>query len=245
MRGKIFLSVIFVLMVLISAFFSLTYVGSGLPTDESISVDISKPVTGSIYLNDIALPVIHLRNRTLIIGPITIDVDINTTHEINFVEFKVDNNSLYVDHESPYTYRLNERLIGIHEIEVTVNYSCSESVTKLISARFFNPVPRIFNMKGILEGKVVNSSGKLFKRAIPYANVTIKSINYNEDPSNETWQNLTTGKIPMLNRGDFKVRLSPGKYTVNVTVHGFKSYETTIDVRSMVETHLKIRLVEE
>ncbi len=93
----------------------------------SIYVKIEKPADGYIYLFDREIMPARL---TIIIGGITIVA--NASHNVEKVEFYVDNKLKYTDDTSPHKWTWNEFSFGRHEIKV-VAYGGAEKAEDAMS----------------------------------------------------------------------------------------------------------------
>ena len=85
------------------------------------SISLKKPVENRLYISDREL--IHLPSRTIIIGKVTIGVDVNdATSGIDKVVFYVDDDPKYTDTIDPYEYVYDTKsfLLRPHTIKVNV-----------------------------------------------------------------------------------------------------------------------------
>ncbi len=200
-------------------------------------IRMERPEPGKLYINDKEFP--SLRNRTIVIGPLTVKAIVDNCASCR-VAFLIDNETLFIDSHPPYVYRMNERIYGTHVIEVRLYSSKWKLLDKdTLNVTFLNLIPKIFEFKGKLIGSVIdNSTGKKVEKA----NVTVVSVNYDDDPSNSTMINLTTGRIPLINKGMFRARVKPGMYMIHVSAPGYQDKMVYVNVRSLSKTRIKIAL---
>ncbi|RLI51593.1 MAG: hypothetical protein DRP09_19085, partial [Candidatus Thorarchaeota archaeon] len=83
----------------------------------TFSVSLIRPKTGCIYMFNREIPVKNLI-IPLIIGRITIKAEINGIFENGLVELYIDHNQVANFTEKPYEYTYNEKIFGMHTIEV-------------------------------------------------------------------------------------------------------------------------------
>ncbi|KAA0003511.1 MAG: hypothetical protein FE048_01360 [Thermoplasmata archaeon] len=94
------------------------------------SISIEKP-NGYLYIFDrriIPLP----QHKIMVIGGITIEVDVRSGEGIDKVDFYVDDVLKYIDNEYPYKWRWDETIFGSHNIKVVVydntgNIACDDA----------------------------------------------------------------------------------------------------------------------
>ena len=80
-----------------------------------LSVEITKPKENHLYIfNRQVIPI----DNTIIIGKITIETSVYSSKGVDKVEFYVDGNLKFTDHEAPYEWLWDEFAIGEHEIKV-------------------------------------------------------------------------------------------------------------------------------
>jgi len=106
----------------------------------SPTVDIKSPKQGYFYfLGRQLFPT--LRDKTIIIGKITVEADVNSTvSEIKFVQFYVDGNMKYNDTESPYTW-IWGMAFGRHTLKVEVFDAAGHNASKEIDVTIFSIFP--------------------------------------------------------------------------------------------------------
>jgi hypothetical protein len=81
-------------------------------------VSIERPKEGYLYINDEEIRKTFF-GKTIIIGKITINADaFDSFSTVSKVEFWLDDELEYTDSEAPYTYTLQERKFGRHEIVI-------------------------------------------------------------------------------------------------------------------------------
>ncbi|MDD3492713.1 MAG: Ig-like domain-containing protein, partial [Candidatus Thermoplasmatota archaeon] len=76
---------------------------------------LSKPLPGYLYLFDKQL-MPTLRGRTVILGGITVQAAVGT--EVLSVEFYVDGELMYTDHQEPFAWTWDERAWGRHTLSI-------------------------------------------------------------------------------------------------------------------------------
>ena len=92
--------------------------------DYTLTAIIAWPYPGSLSIFDILkikFPLI--KPKALILGPVTVEVDAHTdegTQGINRVEFIVDDEVMFVDDDSPYTWKWKERSTGKRLLKIVV-----------------------------------------------------------------------------------------------------------------------------
>jgi len=85
-------------------------------SEENMSLNILTPAEGKLYI--LGKEIVDFP-RTLIIGPINIQVEINDANgTITLVEFYIDGDLKYNTTEEPYIYNWNERVFGLRTITV-------------------------------------------------------------------------------------------------------------------------------
>ncbi|RLG55852.1 MAG: hypothetical protein DRN95_07415, partial [Candidatus Hydrothermarchaeota archaeon] len=85
------------------------------PDPTHIWVKIKRPKENHLYFNDREIIPI---SKTVIIGKITIEVDVYSEVGINKIEFFVDGKIKYIAQERPYAWLWDEKVIGSHEIKI-------------------------------------------------------------------------------------------------------------------------------
>ncbi len=90
------------------------------PSEIDIIINITHPETKYLYLFDNKICPIPFLKNPLIVGDITIQTEINSIPEgqIYYVDFHLDNKSIYRDTIYPYEWELNMKLFGRHRITV-------------------------------------------------------------------------------------------------------------------------------
>ena len=100
----------------------------------NVSIAIKKPLEGYLYIFD--RQIAPILGNTLIIGPITIEVD--ARGEISKVEFYIDGNLKFTDYDEPYSWLWNEFAIGKHVIKVIAYDNEGNKAEDRIDAMIFN-----------------------------------------------------------------------------------------------------------
>ncbi len=85
------------------------------PDPTHIWVKIKRPKENHLYFNDREIIPI---SKTVIIGKITIEVDVYSEVGINKIEFFVDGKIKYIAQERPYAWLWDEKVIGSHKIKI-------------------------------------------------------------------------------------------------------------------------------
>ena len=79
----------------------------------------------------------------VIIGAVDVEVETevfaSSGPSVDYVEFFVDGESLMIDSEFPFVWRLDERLMGDHEVGVVCYGSDGGSVSDSVMVKIFNP----------------------------------------------------------------------------------------------------------
>lgn len=85
-----------------------------------VDVSITQPTQKALYINENPPIQLSFLQHPCIIGEITIEVDATTQPENNLaqVTFLIDNQTVFVDEEPPYTYNWNPTKKGIQTIQV-------------------------------------------------------------------------------------------------------------------------------
>ena len=91
------------------------------------SVQIEKPEEKSLYLFNIKL--MSLSKNTIIIGRLTITVNIEDPSDVEKIEFYLDNKLMVTVTEAPYEWMWSEPGFGIHTIK-TMTYDALGSIAK-------------------------------------------------------------------------------------------------------------------
>ena len=101
-----------------------------------LSMDIIKPKQGYLYIND--REIIPLIFATLIIGPITFEVDAESDVPIQKVEFYMNEEIKHTDYYPPYTWRCDEILFSHSKFVAKAYDHAEKSAEKQLSAWIFN-----------------------------------------------------------------------------------------------------------
>jgi len=81
-----------------------------------MNVTITKPEECCLYIFD--RKIIPISGNTIILGKITVEVDVYILNDIEKVEFYIDDILKNTDTEALYNWTWNEKAIGRHEIKV-------------------------------------------------------------------------------------------------------------------------------
>ncbi|RLF41738.1 MAG: hypothetical protein DRN12_02380 [Thermoplasmata archaeon] len=99
-----------------------------------LSVEITKPKENHLYIfNRQIIPI-----DNTIIGKITIETSVYSSKGVDKVEFYVDGNLKFTDHEAPYEWLWDERVIGKHEIKVIAHDIFGNKSEDKINVIIFN-----------------------------------------------------------------------------------------------------------
>jgi hypothetical protein len=79
-------------------------------------ISIVKPDAGLYLFNRKFLPI----SNTIILGPITFEIDATDTSGISKVEYYIDNDLKAVVEEEPFNWYMNLKLLGTHKLEIKV-----------------------------------------------------------------------------------------------------------------------------
>jgi len=86
---------------------------------EPVEVEISSPKGGFLYLRgEKRFEIKFLKDLPLIIGDITVEVNINDSQDISYVKFYVDDDLKENISEKPYSWVLDFKIYGLHLISV-------------------------------------------------------------------------------------------------------------------------------
>ncbi|HEC81561.1 MAG TPA: carboxypeptidase regulatory-like domain-containing protein, partial [Thermoplasmatales archaeon] len=194
-------------------------------TTPVVDVEITRPVTGYLYIKDAhSLPRL-IKNKAFIIGPITINVSAESPHGIKRVDFYLDGEYLSSDTIYPYEYRLNIRSITTHNITVVAYDWEDNSATDYVLAFIFNPIPRKYERSGVLKGKIIDGEKPLLRKGIARVNITVVSM---DDLS--LVKNIQSKRIPLINKGRYSIKLKPGRYIITVSAPGYNTVEKQIRI---------------
>jgi len=85
-----------------------------------ININITNPQEKNLYILNKKICPIRILNQPLIIGDITIksEIDTNPEGQIYYVEFLLDNESIFIDKTYPFEFDLIDKLYGIHTITI-------------------------------------------------------------------------------------------------------------------------------
>jgi len=110
--------------------------------EDFIVVTIIKPLKNYLYIDNIKKR--RLLFRTVVVGEITVEANVSSNQSIDRVEFYVDEQLMYVDNESPYTWdwTLNPLEIGKrHTLEVKAYGGVANGSAKITVWRYkYNPL---------------------------------------------------------------------------------------------------------
>jgi hypothetical protein len=120
---------------------TVTITADGISNSATITADnnapevtIIKPDAGLYLFNRKFLPI----GSTIIIGPITIEIDAVDTSGINKVEFYIDGQLEAIIEEEPFDWYMNLRLLGTHKLEIKVfDHAGNANVADMFAA-FWN-----------------------------------------------------------------------------------------------------------
>jgi len=178
-------------------------------------ITILKPVQAFYLFNT------RLFNCSLpiIIGALDIETEVTDAESgVQEVNFYVDGQLKATVLSAPYHWTLNERALLGHSLKIeAIDHSGNKAISTL-SYLVFNiiPLPRC----GLLRGSVVGGPWNL---SLPAVTITATS------PSLE--KTTYTGRIPLLNRGKFFLRLPPGSYMLKLEKEGYLSQEKMVTVQ--------------
>lgn len=88
-------------------------------TGEPKKIEISQPKPGRLYLFDHDLGQTYL-NRTIIIGSVTIKVNVYCQHELQNISFSIGSNTNYIE-KPPYEWKMNKRYGDSLLTKLTIN----------------------------------------------------------------------------------------------------------------------------
>lgn len=181
---------------------------------------------------------VYIRNKekmwffkTIIIGPITVKVNATDMDGyIEKVEFYVDGKLKHATATRPYYWVWQEFVIGKHTLKV-IAYDNDG----LASEDIMNVTIVCFNLTkvkdyGIVWGKVTEA-GRLLHVGIPNVKVIASD-----------GTNTTTKRLPLINRGEYRMKLPPGVYTITFRAEGYKEHREYIEVTPGDEIKLDVRL---
>jgi len=110
------------------------------PSDIDIIINITHPETKYLYLFDTKICPMPFLKNPLIIGDIIIQTEINSIPDghVYYVEFCLDNESIYRDTTFPYECELDKKLFGRHRITVFAYTLNGEKDNKNLDIIIFN-----------------------------------------------------------------------------------------------------------
>ena len=110
------------------------------PSDIDIIINFTHPETKYLYIFDKKICPIPFLKKPLIIGDIIIRTEINSIPEghVYYVEFYLDNESIYRDTTYPYEWELDKKLFGRHRITVFAYTLNGEKDNKNLDIIIFN-----------------------------------------------------------------------------------------------------------
>jgi len=110
------------------------------PSDIDIIINFTHPETKYLYIFDKKICPIPFLKKPLIIGDIIIQTEINSIPEghVYYVEFHLDNESIYRDTTYPYEWELDKKLFGRHRITVFAYTLNGEKDNKNLDIIIFN-----------------------------------------------------------------------------------------------------------
>ena len=106
----------------------------------NITIEITQPEDKFLYILNKKICQVPILRYPLIIGDISLKCEINSYPEeqIYYVEFFLDNESIFIDNTYQYEFDLNTRLFGIHNIKINVYTYNGEEKNKNIDILVFN-----------------------------------------------------------------------------------------------------------
>ena len=200
-------------------------------------IELIKPVKGRIYVRNKPL-LIPIFFTTIIKGPITVHAEVsdpNPGGKIERVEFYVDDELKEGDTAPPYAWVWSGWVFGSHTLKVKAidNYGIeNETELKVLIFSFGFGAPTT----GTVYGKVTEA-GHLFKK--PIAGVTVTAEPKYGEGKRET---TTTGSIPLINKGKYKLHLEEGTYEITFQHPDYKTYTKEIEVIPGEEIKLNVSL---
>lgn len=128
----------------------------------SISVEITKPKQGYLYIND--REIIPLFFATIVLGPITIEVTVESTNPVEKVEFYVDDELKYPDYVSQYSWEWDETSSSRYTIKAVAYDDSDSSYDELVTWVFnkASPQPEITQGEAIeilVNDEIIPSGG--------------------------------------------------------------------------------------
>ncbi|MEM4258891.1 MAG: PKD domain-containing protein [Candidatus Thermoplasmatota archaeon] len=180
-------------------------------------ISILTPVTG-VYFRSRLMKMISV-HLTVIIGGIDIIVQATDAETgIKEVRFYIDGQLKKIVNSTPYLWTWNEKTMFSHMIKVEAEDNAGNIQVVTHPVIIFNLNPN--NQCGLLTGTVLGPYGKIGAAG---ANITITNGSYTKTAQ--------TGRIPLINRGDFRMRVPAGTYYIEISKPGFKVQGRNITVR--------------
>jgi len=177
-------------------------------------VNITCPLDKYLYID--GLKIFRTLFKSRIIGSINIRADVTDNGEIEKVEFYINNELKKTDKEKPYSYKYNEFSIGRKTIKIVAYDRAGLNTTVIQKVRAINLGLDFFNFTKVtgnvtLVGKLVNKTGRWIR-------ITATSV----DDQSKTFSTRTDGFLK--NKGEYKLRLSPGVYNITASRIGYYSH---------------------